>query len=136
MSDELAVGDELPAFRTRLTRESLVRYAGASGDFNPIHYSDYQAERLGLPGVIAHGMLTMATALRAVTDWVKDPARVTSCFTRFTRPVTVPDDDSGTELVVTGKITKIEDGAATVQLDGRCGEEKVLGMASAAVRLQ
>jgi acyl dehydratase len=130
-----AVGDELPTFRTRLTRESLVRYAGASGDFNPIHYSDAQAGRIGLPGVIAHGMLTMGTALRAVTDWAADPSRVRSAFVRFSRPVPVPDDDHGAELVVTGKVTKIEDQLATVQLDVRCGEEKVLGMATAEVDL-
>lgn len=130
-----AVGQQLPEFSTRLTRETLVRYAGASGDFNPIHYSPYQAERLGLPGVIAHGMLTLATALRAVTDWAGDPARVVGCFTRFTKPVLVPDDDQGAELTVAGTITKIVDDIATVQLDVRCGEDKVLGMASAEVRI-
>lgn len=129
------VGDELPDFSTRVTRETLVRYAGASGDFNPIHYSPFQAERLGLPGVIAHGMLTMAIALRAVTDWAGDPARVVGCFTRFTKPVLVPDDSDGAELTVTGKITKIDDDVATVALDVRSGEEKVLGMATAQVRL-
>jgi acyl dehydratase len=130
------VDEQLPVFATRLTRESLVRYAGASGDFNPIHYSDHQAARLGLPGVIAHGMLTLGTALRAVTDWAGDPGRVTSCFVRFTRPVPVPDDDQGAELTVGGKVTKVEDGVATVQLDVRCGEEKVLGMATAEVDLR
>jgi len=134
-TEAVEVGTELPTFRTRLTRETLVRYAGASGDFNPIHYSAFQAERLGLPGVIAHGMLTMATALRAVTDWAGDPARVVGCFTRFTKPVPVPDDDQGAELTVAGKVSKITDGVATVQLDVRCGEEKVLGMATAEVRL-
>jgi acyl dehydratase len=130
-----AVGDQLPAFSTRITRETLVRYAGASGDFNPIHFSAYHAERLGLPGVIAHGMLTLATALRAVTDWAEDPARVINCFTRFTKPVLVPDDDDGAELTVTGKVTKLVDDIATVQLDVRCGEDKVLGMATAEVRV-
>lgn len=129
------VGDELPIFSTRVTRETLVRYAGASGDFNPIHYSSHQAERLGLPGVIAHGMLTMAIALRAVTEWAEDPSRVSGCFTRFTKPVLVPDDDDGAELTVAGKITKITDDLATVQLDVRCGDDKVLGMATAEVRL-
>lgn len=130
-----AVGDELPAFSTRVTRETLVRYAGASGDFNPIHYSTHQAERLGLPGVIAHGMLTLAIALRAVTDWAGDPAKVVGCFTRFTKPVQVPDDDNGAELTVAGQITKVVDDVVTVQLDVRCGEDKVLGMATAEVRL-
>ncbi|QDP95465.1 dehydratase [Microlunatus elymi] len=133
---EFAVGDELPTVSFRLTRETLVRYAGASGDFNPIHYSDHQAGRLGLPGVIAHGMLTMALSLRAVTDWAGDPAKVTGCFTRFTRPVPVPDDDAGAELTVAGKVSKIDSGVATVQLDVRCGEEKVLGMATAEVLIE
>lgn len=131
-----AVGDELPAFATRLTRQTLVRYAGASGDFNPIHFSDFQASRLGLPGVIAHGMLTLGTALRAVTDWAGDPGRVRSCFVRFTRPVPVPDDDQGADLSVTGRVSAVADGIATVQLDVRCGEEKVLGMATADVDLR
>lgn len=132
----VAVGDELPTQRTRLTRESLVRYAGASGDFNPIHYSPFHAEQLGLPGVIGHGMLTMGTALRTVTDWVGDPARVRSAFVRFSRPVPVPDDEHGAELTVTGTVTGVEAGVATVQLDVRCGEEKVLGKATAEVDLE
>lgn len=130
---QVSVGDHLPPLRTRLTRETLVRYAGASGDFNPIHYSDAAARRAGLDGVIAHGMLTYGTALRAVTDWAGDPARVRSCFTRFTRPVPVPDDDDGAELVVTGEVTTLDNDEATVQLDVRCGGDKVLGMASATV---
>lgn len=128
-------GTALPTFSTRLTRESLVRYAGASGDFNPIHYSDVQARRIGLPGVIGHGMLTMGVALRAVTDWVQDPARVRSCFVRFSRPVVVPDDDTGAEVVVTGQVSSVDEGIATVKLDVRCGEEKVLGLATAEVEL-
>jgi acyl dehydratase len=128
-----AVGDQLPPLTIRLTRETLVRYAGASGDFNPIHYSHTAATAAGLDSVIAHGMLTFGTALRAVTDWAGDPACVVSCFTRFTRPVPVPDDASGTELVVDGEVTGIENDLATVRLDVRCGEEKVLGAATATV---
>jgi acyl dehydratase len=131
-----AVDDTLPTFATRLTRESLVRYAGASGDFNPIHYSEFHATRLGLPGVIAHGMLTLGTALRAVTDWAGDPGRVISCFVRFTRPVPVPDDDRGVALTVEGTVSAIADGVATVQLDVRSDEQKVLGMATAEVDLR
>lgn len=127
------VGTEIPALTTRLTRATLVRYAGASGDFNPIHYSDFHAKALGLPGVIGHGMLTMGLALRAVTDWAGDPARVHTAFVRFTRPIPVPDDEAGAELVVNGTVTKIAGGVATVQLDVRHGEEKVLGMATAEV---
>jgi acyl dehydratase len=130
---QVDVGPELPTLVMRLTRETLVRYAGASGDFNPIHYSDFHARALGLPGVIGHGMLTMGLALRAVTDWAGDPARVRSAFVRFTRPIPVPDDDSGAELIVKGTVTKLDDGIATVQLDARHGEDKVLGMATAEV---
>lgn len=129
------VGSEIPVLATMVTRETLVRYAGASGDFNPIHYSDFHAKALGLPGVIGHGMLTMGLALRAVTDWAGDPARVKRAFVRFTRPIPVPDDAIGAELVVTGTVTKITDGVATVQLDVRHDNEKVLGMATAEVDL-
>ncbi|QGN35006.1 MaoC/PaaZ C-terminal domain-containing protein [Microlunatus sp. Gsoil 973] len=127
------IGTELPTLVVRLTRETLVRYAGAAGDFNPIHYSDFHARALGLPGVIGHGMLTMGLALRAVTDWAGDPVRVRGAFVRFTRPIQVPDDEAGAELVVTGKVTKINDGVATIQLDARHGDDKVLGMATAEV---
>ncbi|GAB3915471.1 MaoC family dehydratase [Microlunatus endophyticus] len=127
------VGSEIPVLATMVTRETLVRYAGASGDFNPIHYSDFHATALGLPGVIGHGMLTMGLALRAVTDWVQDPARVRGAFVRFTRPIPVPDDAIGAELVITGTVTKIAAGIATVALDVRHGSEKVLGMATAEV---
>lgn len=127
------VGTQLPALTVRLTRETLVRYAGASGDFNPIHYSDFHARALGLPGVIGHGMLTMGLALRAVTDWAGDPARVHGAFVRFTCPIPVPDDDTGAELVIGGTVTKVAGGVATVQLDVRHVEEKVLGMATAEV---
>lgn len=127
------VGSEIPVLATMVTRETLVRYAGASGDFNPIHYSDFHAKALGLPGVIGHGMLTMGLALRAVTDWAGDPARVKAAFVRFTRPIPVPDDAIGAELVVTGTVTRITDGVATVQLDVRHDSEKVLGMATAEV---
>lgn len=129
------VGSEIPVLATMVTRETLVRYAGASGDFNPIHFSDFHAKALGLPGVIGHGMLTMGLALRAVTDWVGDPARVRGAFVRFTRPILVPDDAIGAELVVTGTVTKITDGVATVQLNVRHDNEKVLGMATAEVDL-
>jgi len=129
------VGSEIPVLATMVTRETLVRYAGASGDFNPIHFSDFHAKAVGLPGVIGHGMLTMGLALRAVTDWAGDPARVRGAFVRFTRPIPVPDDAIGSELVVTGTVTKITDGVATVQLDVRHENEKVLGMATAEVDL-
>ena len=91
----------------RITRADLVRYAGASGDFNPIHWSDRVATGVGLPGVIAHGMLTMALVGRAVTAWVGgDPGAIIDYQVRFTRPVVVPDDDDGAELTVSGVVKK------------------------------
>ena len=102
-----AVGDELPPLSVRVTRADLVRYAGASGDFNPIHWSDRVAASAGLPGVIAHGMLTMALAGRFVTDWAGGPAAVRTFGVRFTRPVVVPDDDEGALVEISGKVTAV-----------------------------
>ena len=99
---DVEVGTELAAQDFALTRADLVRYAGASGDFNVIHWNERTAKAVGLPSVIAHGMLTMATAGRVVTDWVGDPGRVVSYGVRFSRPVVVEDDDTGTTLTVAG----------------------------------
>ena len=132
---ELVPGTEVGSLTVRLTREQLVRYAGASGDFNPIHFSDYFATALGLPGVIAHGMLTMGTALRVVTDWVGDPARVLSYSARFTRPVVVPDDAEGAEVTFTATVTSVDAGVAVVGIDAVCDGVKVLGAARAEVTL-
>lgn len=127
-------GQLLTPVEMPLSRVELARYAGASGDFNPIHYNDAAAAALGLPGVIAHGMLTMGCALRVVTDWIKDPARVVSYAVRFTKPVVVPA--TGAALVVfTGTVTAVADGVATVSLTATCGDDKVLGAATAEVRL-
>jgi acyl dehydratase len=123
------VGTSLPTLTLRLTRETLVRYAGASGDFNPIHYSDHAATALGLPGVIAHGMLTMGLAVRAVTDWAGPGARLVSYGVRFTKPVAVPDDGVGAELLVVGTVTAVDAETVTVTLDATCAGEKVLGAA-------
>ena len=123
------VGTVLPPLTFRVTRETLVRYAGASGDFNPIHYSDHGATALGLPGVIAHGMLTMGLAARAVTDWAGPGARLVSYGVRFTRPVPVPDDGVGAELDVAGTVTAADAETVTVTLDVTCAGEKVLGAA-------
>ena len=119
-----------------ITRADLVRYAGASGDFNPIHWSDRIATGVGLPGVIAHGMLTMALAGRAVTAWVGgDPGAITDYSVRFARPVVVPDDDLGTELTVTGVVKQVgEDGIAQIDITAVCAGEKVLAQAKAWVR--
>ncbi len=117
-----------------VTRGDLVRYAGASGDFNPIHWSDRVATSVGLPGVIAHGMYTLALAGRAVTTWVDDPARVVTLGARFTKPVPVPDDDAGTEVSVGGVVKSVDDGIATLDLTVTNADQKVLGMAKATVR--
>jgi acyl dehydratase len=129
------VGTALPPLTVRLSRADLVRYAGASTDFNPIHYSERMAAGVGLPGVVAHGLLTMGIALRVVTDWVGDPARVRSYFARFTRPVVVPDDDSGAEVVVTAQVVAVDGRVATVAIEAVCAGEKVLGAARAEVDL-
>jgi hypothetical protein len=102
--DGVAVGDPIPGLRVSLRRVDLVMYSGASGDFNPIHWSDRIALSADLPGVIAHGMLTMAAAGRAVTDWCGDPGALVSFGARFSRPVPVPDDDRGAGLSVTGNV--------------------------------
>ena len=94
-------GDALPPLSATVTRADLVRYAGASGDFNPIHWNERFAREVGLPDVIAHGMLTMALAGRVVTDWVGDPGAVLEYGARFTRPVVVPDDGEGATVEVT-----------------------------------
>lgn len=120
-------GDRLPVRAFRLTRAELVRYAAASGDHNPIHWSDSQAGRAGLPGVIAHGMLSMGLAATALTEWAGEGATVVEFGTRFTRPVLVPDTADGVELVVGGTVAELrEDGSVRVDLTVRCGSEKVL----------
>lgn len=134
MSIQAQPGQVLNPVEMPLTRVDLARYAGASGDFNPIHYNDAAAAALGLPGVIAHGMLTMGGALRVVTDWIGDPARVMSYSVRFTKPVVVPAE--GAALVVfTGTVTAVSEAVATVSLTATCGDDKVLGAATAEVRL-
>ena len=135
--DEVQLGDELPARSFPLTRLDLVRYAGASGDFNVIHWNQRIATSVGLPDVIAHGMLTMATAARLVTDWAGDPGAVVEYAVRFTRPVVVPDDDGGTVLEVSGVVAAKDDAARTVRVDltATSGGERVLGRAQAVVRL-
>lgn len=129
------VGFELPPLEVVFDRQRLVRYAGASGDFNPIHYSDHHARALGLGGCLAHGMLTMGVALRIVTVWCADPGRVRRYAVRFTKPVPVPDDEDGAVVRFSARVTKVEDGVATVAIDARCGEDKVLGAATAEVSL-
>jgi acyl dehydratase len=130
------VGTELPEQTFRITRADLVRYAGASGDLNPIHWSDRVATGVGLPGVIAHGMLTMGLAGRAVTAWTGDPGALVEYQVRFGRPVLVPDDDDGAEVTVRGRVAALlEGGRARVDLTVTSGGEKVLSLARAVVAL-
>lgn len=136
--DAVEVGTELPAQSFPVTREALVRYAGASGDFNPIHWNERFAKEVGLPDVIAHGMFTMAEAIRVVTDWAGDPGAVVDYGVRFTKPVVVPDDGAGAVIEVSAKVAqKLDDEARTVRVDltATSGGQKVLGMSRAVVRL-
>ena len=135
--DDVKVGDELPAGSYPIKRLDLVRYAGASGDFNVIHWNQRIARSVGLPDVIAHGMLTMATAARLVTDWAGDPGAVVEYGVRFTKPVVVPDDDRGALLEVAGVVAAKDEQARTVRIDvtATSGGDKVLGRAQAVVRL-
>jgi acyl dehydratase len=134
---DVAVGTELPEQVYRVTRADLVRYAGASGDFNPIHWNERVATSVGLPDVIAHGMFTMALAGRAVTDWTGDPAALVEYNVRFGRPVVVPDDDRGAEVTVTGKVGAVlDDGRFRIDLTVTSDGEKVLSLARAIVRLE
>jgi acyl dehydratase len=128
------VGTELPAQDFPISRFDLVRYAGASGDFNPIHWNERFATSVGLPDVIAHGMFTMATAIRVVTDWVGDPAAVIEYSVRFTRPVVVPDLQ-GARLHVSGKVREVrDDGLVEVELTATVEDQTVLAKARAIVR--
>jgi acyl dehydratase len=135
VAEGVEVGTELPSLTVRFTRERLVRYAGAATDFNPIHYSEHFARAAGLPGVIAHGMLTMGTALRVVTNWVGDPSRVTSYTARFPRLVAVPDDAHGVEVEFSASVSAIEGSLVTVTIEAICGGQKILGAARAEVDL-
>ena len=121
-------GSTLPAQTYRVTRADLVRYAGASGDFNPIHWSDRVATSVGLPGVIAHGMFTMALAGRALDTWAGAPGRVRELGCKFTKPVVVPDDDTGVVVRVAGTVKAVEEDTVSVTLEVTCGGQKVLGM--------
>ncbi|MBB1245354.1 MaoC family dehydratase [Streptomyces durbertensis] len=135
---DVEVGTQLPPQSFPVRRETLVRYAGASGDFNPIHWNERFAREVGLPDVIAHGMFTMAQAVRVVTDWVGDPGAVVDYGVRFTKPVVVPDDGVGALVEVSGKVAaKLDDTHRTVRVDltATSAGQKVLGRAQAVVRL-
>jgi acyl dehydratase len=130
----LLAGAELPELLLAVTRRDLVRYAGASGDLNPIHYSDHAAARLGLPGVIAHGMLSMGLAARVVTGVLADPGRITRLSTRFTAPLVVPDDGVGAALRLGGRVAGVDERGTAIALTALSGGEKVLGQTKALVR--
>jgi acyl dehydratase len=133
---DVEVGEPLPARSFPITRTDLVHYAGASGDFNPIHWNERFARGVGLPDVIAQGMFTMAAAARAVTDWVGDPGAVVEYGVRFTKPVVVPDDGTGAMLHVEAVVVeKLDGNLVRVELTARSGDDKVLGMARMLLRL-
>ena len=134
--DGVEVGTELPSQTFQVKRANLVQYCGASGDFNVIHWNERVAKSVGLPDVIAHGMFTMAEAGRVVTDWAGDPGAVVEYGVRFSAPVPVPDDDTGTALVVKGVVAeKLDGNRVAVDLDARVGDSKVLAKARAVVQL-
>jgi acyl dehydratase len=134
--EDVEIGHELPAQEFVLQRADLVRYCGASGDFNVIHWNQRIATSVGLPDVIAHGMLTMATAGRVVTDWVGDPGAVLAYGVRFSRPVVVPDDDVGATVTVAGVVEdKLEGNRVVVGITATVEGRKVLMAARATVRL-
>jgi acyl dehydratase len=133
---DVAVGDSLPAAEFPVTRLSLVKYCGAAGDFNVIHWNERIARSVGLPNVIAHGMFTMAQAGRYVTDWVGDPGALVEFGVRFSAPVVVPDDDAGAVIEISGVIAeKLDGNQVAVDLTARSRGEKVLTKARAIVRL-
>ena len=133
---QVHVGLELPAQEFIFTRADLIKYAGASGDFNIIHWNERVAREVGLPSVIAHGMLTMGTAIRVVTDWLGDPGKVIEYSARFTRPIPVPDTDEGTSVKVSAKITELlENDQATVSISAIHNELTVLAKTIATVQL-
>ncbi len=134
--DGTQAGAEIAPRQYQVTRRDLVRYAGASGDFNVIHWNERIATSVGLPDVIAHGMLTMALAGRFLTEWAGDPGAVTEFGVRFSSPVVVPDDDKGALVEVSGVVTgKLDGHQVTVDVTARSGETKVLTRAHAVVRL-
>jgi acyl dehydratase len=134
--DEVEVGQQIPPVDYKVRRVNLVMYAGASGDFNPIHWNERFAKTVGLPDVIAHGMYTMAQAGRFVTDWVGDPGAVVDFGVRFSSMVVVPDDDEGATITVSGVVEeKLDDNKVSLALTATSGDARVLSKARAVVRL-
>jgi acyl dehydratase len=133
---DVTVGAELPAVSYPVNRLSLVKYCGASGDFNFIHWNERIARSVGLPNVIAHGMFTMAQAGRYVTDWAGDAGALVEFGVRFSAMVVVPDDDTGATIEVSGTVEeKLDGNLVAVALTAKSGDAKVLTRARAVVRL-
>ena len=132
----LTIGQELPPRQFKITRDSLVRYAGASGDFNPIHYRDDFAQAVGLPGVLAHGMLTMGLAVQTIVDFVGDSGKILDYQVRFTKPVLV-DARTGATVSVSAKVIEIDEDSKTARIDltAVCAELTVLGKAQVRVAI-
>jgi acyl dehydratase len=134
MSAALEVGHVVAEREVHLTRESLVRYAGASGDFNPIHYRDDVAERVGLPGVLAHGMLTMGLAVETLVPWLGDSGRILEYGVRFTRPVVV-DPEHGAYVQVIAAVGAVTEDVVRIDLTVTHADTTVLGKAQVRVRV-
>ena len=135
--DQTEPGTELPPRQYQVTRRDLVRYCGASGDFNVIHWNERIARSVGLPDVIAHGMLTMALAGRYLAEWAGDPGAITEYGVRFSAPVVVPDDDQGATVEVTGTVTeRLDDQRVAVAVTATSDGTKVLTRARAVVRVR
>lgn len=132
--ENLIVGDVVAERTVQLTRESLVRYAGASGDFNPIHYRDDIATAVGLPGVLAHGMLTMGLAVETIVPWLGDAGRILEYGVRFTRPVVV-DPESGADVTIVAKVGAVDEESARIDLTVSSAATTVLGKAQVRVRI-
>jgi len=132
----LSVGSVVAAAEYPIDRDKLVKYAGASGDFNPIHYRDDSAQKVGLSGVLAHGMLTMGLAVAPVVEWLGDPARVVEYEARFSKPVPV-DADHGTTVSVVARVGQIDVAARTARIDltVTVADETVLAKARVRVNL-
>ena len=133
---QVTVGHELPSQDFVFTRAHLIKYAGASGDFNVIHWNERVAHEVGLPSVIAHGMLTMGTVVRVVTDWLGDPGKVVEYSARFTRPIPVPDTDEGTKVTVSAIVTELLDNdQALIAISAVHNEATVLAKSVVTVQL-
>jgi len=134
--DDVEVGDQVGPVPVTVTRADLIRYAGASGDFNPIHWNERFARAVGLPDVIAHGMFTMALGARLITDWAGEPGVLIDYSVRFTHPVVVPDGDAGATVELRAEVKeKLPDSRIRLSVNARAGDHKVLGRAAAVVQL-